>query len=397
MVFLLFLALPVCDAAVIHVPGDQPTIQAGINAAGPGDTVLVAAGTYYDCTHLDPDGYLNCVILKSGICLQSETGEADCVTIDAQGIGRVFYCLNIENTTIEGFTITGGLAVGSPPHDRGGGMYCYFSSPNIRNCEFLDNHSSMWAGGLFCRRSSPTVEHVVFRSNSADFYGGGMAVQENAFPSVVDCIFEANEAPNGGAVYLIGTPLGTPEFTGVVFSANSANYGGGLYSQYCDCVLSSCVLSSNSAHSGGALHFNHCSPSVVQATIVGNSGINGAGLHCRASDSFASLENTIIAFSTQGTAVHCHAEGSATLTCCDVYGNNGGDWVGCIADQLGVNGNFSEDPLFCTDCYALQDCSPCVDGYGCGQVGAYGPACPCGGGPSNVDETTWGQVKAQYR
>ena len=97
----------------------------------------------------------------------------------------------------------------------------------------------------------------------------------------------------------------------------------------------------------------------------------------------AILENTIIAFSTSGEAVYCGTGSTATLACCDVYGNAGGDWVGYIAGQEGVNGNFSADPLFCDSGngdYRLQPCSPCLDAAGCGLVGA------CGAG----DETNRG-------
>ena len=54
--------------------------------------------------------------------------------------------------------------------------------------------------------------------------------------------------------------------------------------------------------------------------------------------SSTTLQNSVIAFSTEGEAIYGDVCDPA-LTCCDVYGNAGGDYVGCIADQLGINGN----------------------------------------------------------
>jgi hypothetical protein len=74
---LLFTALLAGSAAAqttIRVPADQPTIQAGIDAAIPGDTVLVAPGTYVE----------RISFLGKAITVQSETGPAGTV-IDGNG------------------------------------------------------------------------------------------------------------------------------------------------------------------------------------------------------------------------------------------------------------------------------------------------------------------------
>jgi hypothetical protein len=120
-------------------------------------------------------------------------------------------------------------------------------------------------------------------------------------------------------------------------------------------------------------------PWIANCTLAENTADYGAGVFSDDASSVR-LENTIIAFSAQGEAVACDGAGSATLGCCDLYGNAGGDWVGCVADQFGTNGNIAEDPLFCgPGDFTLQTRSPCIPfsppNQECTLVGALGIGC----------------------
>jgi hypothetical protein len=89
--------------------------------------------------------------------------------------------------------------------------------------------------------------------------------------------------------------------------------------------------------------------------------------------------------------------GARALHCCNLYGNAGGDWVGCIADQFGISNNMSADPLFCDrpgSDYTIDAGSPCAAAHsgGCGLIGALDVGCD-----SPVEAVSWGAIKAMYR
>lgn len=86
-------------ATTIHVPADHPTIQAAINAAANGDTILVAPGAY------------NEAIIFNGKALTLESsGGRDATIINAAGTDtsavKIIDTQGAGSTVIDGFTIT---------------------------------------------------------------------------------------------------------------------------------------------------------------------------------------------------------------------------------------------------------------------------------------------------
>ncbi len=220
-------------ADIINVPADQPTIQAGIDAASDGDEVVVAPGTY------------NEVINFNGKAIELHSSDGANVTI-IDGIGlnaRVVECVGGEgsDTVLDGFTITGG----------DGGIVCANSSPAILNCVIADNNADTGAG-IECYRSSPTITNCTIQDNTANIIAGGVNCNAGSNPTITDCTITGNQATNGGGMYIV----------------NNSNP-----------IIKQCVISDNTAASfGGGLVVSGSSPTIEDSQIKGNTAASGAGM-----------------------------------------------------------------------------------------------------------------------
>jgi hypothetical protein len=370
--------------------GDFPTIQAAINASSDGDIIELADGTFTDAGNRDVD------FGGRAVTVRSQSGDPETCVIDCEGSeadphrGFIFQSDEGPESIVEGITVTHGWA-----DYYGGGIFCdEDASPTVVNCALVGNEAAM--GGGMCGGILSTLSGCSFIGNES-VRGGGLA---RAWATIlIDCEFVGNTATYGGGIYIRSSC--SPTLTGCAFEGNFASHSGGAMhiEQHCCPVLRYCTLTGNSSPIGGAVDISiECSPFLVNCTLSGNSstytGVVTCGELC-----YVTIENTIISHSLQGEAVTCW-DTDAALTCCDVYSNAGGDWVGCLAGQYGVNGNICEDPLFCRDenpgaPYTLHDGSPCAPEHNpaCGLIGAWDVAC----GVTPVEDVSWGAMKAMFR
>ena len=160
------------------------------------------------------------------------------------------------------------------------------------------------------------------------------------------------------------------------------NLGAALEMYSVSAEIRNCVFAYNHATvSGGAVRCKSSPAAFTRCTFVANSADMAGGALYLIANPGATLTACVIAFCPQGEAIYARDASSApALTCCNLYGNNGGDWVSRIEDQLGTGGNFSNEPLFCDTAAAdfrLSPQSPCTQANSpCGQqVGALGAGC----------------------
>ena len=221
------------------VPTEYPTIQAAIEAATVGDTVLVLAGTYAENINFLGKN----IFLTSLIYLDGDTSFISNTIIDGNASGSVVLFENGEDSTavLNGFTLTNGLSfVG------GGGIRANSSSPNLRNLYIHGNRAAWLTGGGISGEngSNVKIENVVLWNNRAQTHGGGVQFRDSD-------------------PYLLNV---------VVKNNTSDSQGGGMLFLRSDPILKNVTVKNNRVIEGGAggIGFSRSNPSLENVTVTGN-------------------------------------------------------------------------------------------------------------------------------
>jgi Chlamydia polymorphic membrane protein (Chlamydia_PMP) repeat len=436
----LWLAPPACLATVWEVKadgtGDVPTLQAAIEAAVSGDTVLVFPGTYTE----------HCTLDGKTLVFRGRDGAATTL-LDGQLSGRVLM-VNSGEVTLEGFTIENGRKNGIEVDNQGAGVAGFKAFVHIRDCIFQGNIASLGGAVYISSLSAPEgpsllpsaqlgtgllIENTVFLNNIATEVGGGLHADEvpstlvdctfqgnhagqlgggadflHADQHLVRCRFEGNDAFNGAGVSWSG--FGVLSLDQVVFQSTIAdNQGGGLWSvNATQLVLDHTWFLENHADRGGGIYLAHVLASGARSLWRGNTGTsrggdayflqvaggefdystwmsgtspNGAAIFAEGGD--LHLVSCIVG-EESGSAVVC-AAGTNASSSCTVGGLTTGGCLAFVA-RTTIAGCAATPELLCS--------IPAPPG--CGAVGHAIAVCP-EGCPTPVRNTSWGTLKARYR
>jgi hypothetical protein len=349
-------------SSVLRVPQDYSTIQAAIDAAAPGDTVSVAAGTYSE--HID--------FQSKAITVAGASG-AGSTTIDGGGVG-VVVTINAnagETPVLRGFTVTGGgyLGAGDGAIDTRGGPALIENNVVTANRFCAD-------GAITATFSAATIRNNEITNNSqAGCSGGGgagISIGGDGTVQVLHNVITGNRQDSGaGGIDLFAA--GKATVSANVIRNNVGWFGGGIsFENVSDAMITNNMIVGNQAAVGGGIYlsvpFGAPGPQVVNNTVADNTANTGLAVYTTGFVAQSAFANDILAGTGTAAAFYCDGTSDptpASISFDDVWnGGTGPRFGGACSDQTGVSGNISTDPRFVDPAggdYHLRPGSPVVD------------------------------------
>jgi hypothetical protein len=394
--------------------GDVPTIQAAIDTAAVGDTVLVGPGRYTDANPT-PGGFPANVYLYKNVILTA-AGPADSVILDGSANGLVVYATGVDQSAVvRGFRITTEFpgyvcapvapAAEAPAVAAGIGVWCQGAGVTIRENHIIDHAIGVWLIDSNAHLQLNTIERCMtgVKSSGVDASDGGanevfantmddcgahitgdgtrLSIVGNdisagcAGVDGIDSELEIRENHfadlSGFAVHMTGS-YGTVEAN--VISAS----GGGIYSTAGDMNFPTDISGNLLAGLGQGVALDNNADADIE--LFSNTFVEISDSYAVRCDMNSSPEiySNLIANCFGGVA--CVRGSAPAFSCNNVFNAETRLYGGDCSDQTGVNGNISADPMFCAPAsYELDPDSPCApgnhpDGVACGLIGAR-PVC----------------------
>jgi hypothetical protein len=338
--------------STIHVPADQPTIQAAIRAANNGDTVTVAPGTYKE----------NLDFLGKAITVTSDQGAAATI-IDGGGAGILAGFSHGETAAavLSGFTLQNAVS----------GVSTVNSSPTITN-NVIKGHTGC---GVVVSAGAPKIQGNTITQNKGSYpacqNGGGISVQGGSAQIVANVI--SNNTGGGGAgFYTFGA--GAVLISGNFFLNNTASGNGGAIEidNQTPAIVVQNVIAGNKARQGGGVYFLNVPADFTNNTVVDNDAPSGSAVAAYYGGGSRHFANNILMAKGTQTAIFCDVYTPSTIPGFffnnDVYSDSGAAYDATCGTPASVSGNISVDPAFLSreaQNYRLSPGSPVI---GAGQT-----------------------------